>query len=132
MNRLFTARTASLLALGAAALSGYALPNSALAQAPAEGGVYIAGYGFTFARAAEQGNAAAHCGLARLYSGAEGGYRRDPPAAATHAYVARALGKDCGLTDFGASATLAKWTADEGVRRGKERVAKGFARRPLK
>ena len=85
-----------------------------------------------YARAAEQGNAAAHCGLARLYSGADGGYRRDPPAAATHDYVARALGVDCGLTNYGASATLAKWTADEGTRRGKERMAKGFGRRPLK
>jgi TPR repeat protein len=85
-----------------------------------------------YSRAAEQGSAAAHCGLARLYAGAESGYRRDPPVAATHDYVARALGKDCGLADFGASATLAKWTADEGVRRGKERIAKGFARRPLK
>ena len=55
MNRLFTARTASLLALGAAALIGCALPRAALAQAPAEGGVYIAGYGITFAQAAEQG-----------------------------------------------------------------------------
>ena len=85
-----------------------------------------------YGKAAEQGNAAAHCGLARLYAGAESGYRRDPPAAATHDYVARALGRDCGLADYGASATLAKWTADEGVRRGKERIAKGFARRPLK
>lgn len=85
-----------------------------------------------YARAADQGSAIAHCGLARLYSGLDTGYRRDPPAAATHDYVARALGKDCGITDYGASATLAKWTADEGVRRGKERVAKGFPRRPLK
>jgi hypothetical protein len=85
-----------------------------------------------YTRAADQGSPFAHCGLARLYAGLETGYRRDPPAAATHAYVAKALGRDCGITDFGASATLAKWTADEGVRRGKERVAKGFARRPLK
>ena len=53
MNRLLTARTASLLALGAAALIGCALPGSALAQA--EGGVYIAGYGISFEQAAEQG-----------------------------------------------------------------------------
>ena len=85
-----------------------------------------------YTRAADQGSPLAHCGLARLYAGLETGYRRDPPAAATHVYVAKALGKDCGITDFGASATLAKWTADEGVRRGKDRVAKGFARRPLK
>ena len=85
-----------------------------------------------YAKAADQGNAAAHCGLARLYAGLESGYRRDPPAAATHDYVARALGKDCGLSEYGASATLAKWTADEGARRGKERIAKGFARRPLR
>ena len=53
MNRLLTARTASLVALGAAALIGCALPRTALAQA--EGGVYIAGYGIDFERAAEQG-----------------------------------------------------------------------------
>lgn len=85
-----------------------------------------------YTRAAEQGSPIAHCGLARLYAGIETGYRRDPPAAATHDYVARTLGRDCGLTDYGASATLAKWTAEEGARRGKERVAKGFARRPMR
>ena len=52
MNRLLHARTASLVALGAA-LIGCALPGAALAQA--EGGVYIAGYGISFERAAEQG-----------------------------------------------------------------------------
>ena len=85
-----------------------------------------------YARAAEQGNAAAHCGLASLYAGGEGGHRRDPPMAAMHDYVAQALGKNCGLRGFGASAALAKWAADEGVRRGKERVAKGFAHRALR
>lgn len=55
MNRLFTATTASLLALGASALTGSALPGTAFARAPAEGGVYIAGYGINFQRAAEQG-----------------------------------------------------------------------------
>ena len=53
MNRLLPARTASLVALGAAALIGCALPRTALAQA--EGGVYIAGYGISFERAVEQG-----------------------------------------------------------------------------
>jgi len=53
MNRLLSAKTASLVALGAAALIGCALPGTALAQA--EGGVYIAGYGISFERAAEQG-----------------------------------------------------------------------------
>jgi TPR repeat protein len=85
-----------------------------------------------YARAAEQGSAIAHCGLARLYSGKVPGYRRDPPAAAMHDYVARVLGKECGLSDFGASEALARWTADEGARRGKDLVAKGLARRPLK
>jgi TPR repeat protein len=85
-----------------------------------------------YTRAADQGSAAAHCGLARLYAGGESGYRRDPPAAATHDYVAKALGRECGLADYGASATLAKWTAEEGARRGKERVAKGFSRRPMR
>lgn len=85
-----------------------------------------------YTRAADQGSAPAHCGLARLYAGGDTGYRRDPPAAATHDYVAKALGRDCGLADYGASATLAKWTAEEGARRGKDRVAKGFSRRPMR
>jgi TPR repeat protein len=85
-----------------------------------------------YTRAADQGSAVAHCGLARLYGGVETGYRSDPPVAATHDYVAKALGKDCGLSGYGASATLAKWTAEEGARRGKERIAKGFLRRPMK
>jgi hypothetical protein len=55
MNRLFPARTASRLALCAVALIGGALPGVARAQA--EGGVYIAGYGIDFERAAEQGMA---------------------------------------------------------------------------
>jgi TPR repeat protein len=105
------------------------------------GDLHLAGEGFAkdpekavtwYAQAADQGSVIAHCSLARLYAGAESGYRRDPPAAAMHDYVARVLGKECGLADFGASASLAKWTADEGTRRGKDLVAKGFARRPLK
>jgi hypothetical protein len=46
--------------------------------------------------------------------------------------MARALGRDCGLTDYGygASEALAKWAKQEGVRAGEERLAKGFARRP--
>jgi hypothetical protein len=43
----------ALVALGAAALLACALPHPALAQA--EGGLYIAGYRFSFERAAEQG-----------------------------------------------------------------------------
>ena len=53
MNRLLPARTASLVVLGTAALIGCALPRTTLAQG--EGGVYIAGYGISFERAAEQG-----------------------------------------------------------------------------
>jgi len=53
MNRLLPARTASLVVLGTAALIGCALPRTTLAQG--EGGVYIAGYGLSFERAAEQG-----------------------------------------------------------------------------
>ena len=53
MYRLFRAKSAFLFALGAAASIGCAQPAIALAQA--EGGVYIAGYGINFERAAEQG-----------------------------------------------------------------------------
>jgi hypothetical protein len=47
------AATRSLVALAAATLIACALPRTALAQA--EGGLYIAGYRFSFERAAEQG-----------------------------------------------------------------------------
>jgi hypothetical protein len=47
------AATGSLVALAAATLIACALPRTALAQA--EGGLYIAGYRFSFERAAEQG-----------------------------------------------------------------------------
>lgn len=53
MSRTTFAKTGSRVALGAAALMACALPHSALAQA--EGGLYIAGYRFSFERAAEQG-----------------------------------------------------------------------------
>ena len=56
-------------------------------------------------------------------------YRQDPPAAAMYDYLARTLGKDCGLTDYGAGERLIEWTANEGVRRGQARFAKGFTRR---
>ena len=55
MNRFLPAKTASLVALGATALIGCALPGTAFAQG--EGGVYIAGYRINFERAAEQGMA---------------------------------------------------------------------------
>jgi len=45
-------KTRALIGLGAAALLACALPGTALAQA--EGGLYIAGYRFSFERAAEQ------------------------------------------------------------------------------
>jgi hypothetical protein len=48
--------------------------------------------------------------------------------------MARALGKNCGLTDYGygASEALAKWaTKQEGVRLGEERLARGFTRHPV-
>lgn len=88
--------------------------------------------GAWYLRAADQGVAQAHCGVARLYAGVEAGYRQDPAAAAMHDYVAKSLGKDCGLTDYGSGAKLAEWTKKEGARRGKERLAQGFARRPLR
>jgi hypothetical protein len=47
------AATGSLVALAAATLIACALPRTALAQA--EGGLYIAGYRFSFERAAQQG-----------------------------------------------------------------------------
>ena len=53
MTRTTFAMNGALVALGAAALLACALPHPALAQA--EGGLYIAGYRFSFERAAEQG-----------------------------------------------------------------------------
>ena len=53
MKRSTFATTGPLVALGAAALLTCALPRTALAQG--EGGLYIAGYRFSFERAAEQG-----------------------------------------------------------------------------
>jgi TPR repeat protein len=85
-----------------------------------------------YLRAADQGVAQAHCGIARLYAGQQAGYRQDPAAAAMHDYVAKALGRDCALTDYGAGGKLAEWTRKEGERRGKERLAQGFKRRPLR
>jgi len=48
-----SAKTRPLIGLGAAAMMACALPCPALAQA--EGGLYIAGYRFSFERAAKQG-----------------------------------------------------------------------------
>jgi len=53
MTRAMSAKSGSLIGLGAAALIACALPCTALAQD--EGGLYIAGYRFSFERAAEQG-----------------------------------------------------------------------------
>jgi len=53
MTRAMSAKSGSLVGLGAAALIACALPRPALAQG--EGGVYIAGYRSNFERAAEQG-----------------------------------------------------------------------------
>ena len=53
MTHATSGRTASLLALGAATLIACAIPRGALAQD--EGGLYIAGDGFSFEQAAEQG-----------------------------------------------------------------------------
>jgi len=53
VTRVLAARTGSLVALGVAAVIACALPRTAFAQD--EGGLYIAGYGFSFERAAEQG-----------------------------------------------------------------------------
>jgi TPR repeat protein len=85
-----------------------------------------------YGRAADAGNADAMCAMARLYAGIEPGYHLDPPRAAMHDHMAQALGKDCGLKDlgYGASAALASWATQEGVRLGEERLAKGFTRRP--
>jgi TPR repeat protein len=85
-----------------------------------------------YERAADEGNAEAMCRAARIYAGIDPGSRLDPPAAAKLDHMARALGRDCGLTDYGygASEALAKWAKQEGVRAGEERLAKGFARRP--
>src|SRR5512137_3011679 len=53
MTRLCSPTACSLIGLGAAALLACALPGTALAQV--EGGLYIAGSGFSFEQAAEQG-----------------------------------------------------------------------------
>jgi len=52
MTRLTSAKTKSLVGLGAAALVACALPCTTFAQD--EGGLYIAGYRFSFERAAKQ------------------------------------------------------------------------------
>jgi hypothetical protein len=53
MNRVMSAKSRSLVGLGAAALIACAMPRTSLALE--EGDLYIAGYRFSFARAAEQG-----------------------------------------------------------------------------
>ncbi|RPH60499.1 MAG: hypothetical protein EHM83_14360 [Burkholderiales bacterium] len=53
MKRLISAKTNARVGLGAAALIAFAWPATALAQD--QGGLYIAGYGFNFEQAAEQG-----------------------------------------------------------------------------
>ncbi|NJD32352.1 MAG: hypothetical protein FIB04_10745 [Gammaproteobacteria bacterium] len=53
MTHTISGRTASLLGLGAAALIACSVPRISLAQD--EGGLYIAGNGFSFEQAAEQG-----------------------------------------------------------------------------
>jgi hypothetical protein len=53
MKRLMSRMTSSLVGLGAATLIAAALPCTVLAQG--EGGLYIAGYRFSFEQAAEQG-----------------------------------------------------------------------------
>jgi hypothetical protein len=81
-----------------------------------------------YRRAADQGNAEALCQLARFNAGAEVGHSQDPPAAAMYDHIAKVLGKDCGLSDYGATAKLAEWTRKEGARRAGERLAAGFGR----
>jgi len=85
-----------------------------------------------YTRAADQGVAQAHCGLARLYAGVDAGYRQDPANAAMHDFVAKSLGASCGLTDYGASERLADWARAEGARRGEKRLAQGFGRQPVR
>jgi hypothetical protein len=53
MTRAMSAKSRTLVGLGAAALIACVLSRTALAQE--EGGLYIAGYRFSFERAAEQG-----------------------------------------------------------------------------
>ncbi len=86
-----------------------------------------------YERAADEGNAEAMCRAARLYAGIDPGSRLDPPTAAKLDHLARALGKNCGLTDYGygASEALAKWAKQEGVRLGEKRLAREFTRHPV-
>lgn len=107
-------RPAAQALLGTLYLSGQGVERN-LAQAEA-----------WYRRAAEQRHAEALCGLARLNAGAEVGYPQDPPAAAMYDHLAKALGKDCGLRDYGATAKLADWAKNEGARRAQERLAAGF------
>jgi len=53
MNRVMSAKSRSLVGVGAAALIACAMPRTSLALV--EGDLYIAGYRFSFERAAEQG-----------------------------------------------------------------------------
>jgi hypothetical protein len=79
-----------------------------------------------YARAAEQGDLDALCSLARLNAGAEG-FAQDQIAASMYDALASALGRECprgaGVAD------APDWAKAAGVRRAKERLAKGFGRK---
>jgi len=79
-----------------------------------------------YGKAAEQGDLDALCSLARLNAGAEG-FPQDQIAASMYEALAKALGRECprgaGVAD------APDWAKAAGVRRAKERLAKGFGRK---
>ena len=79
-----------------------------------------------YGRAADQGDLDALCSLARLNAGAEG-FAQDQIAASMYEALAKALGRECprgaGVAD------APEWAKTAGVRRAKERLAKGFGRK---
>lgn len=81
-----------------------------------------------YGKAAEQGDLDALCSLARLNAGAEG-FPQDQIAASMYEALAKALGREC---PHGAGvADAPDWAKAAGVRRAKERLAKGFGRKEL-
>ncbi len=81
-----------------------------------------------YGKAAEQGDLDALCSLARLNAGAEG-FAQDQIAASMYEALATGLGRECPRATGVADAP--DWAKTAGVRRAKERLAKGFGRKEL-
>lgn len=79
-----------------------------------------------YAKAAEQGNIDALCSLAQLNGGAEG-FPQDQIAASMYEALAAGLGRECPRAVGVAEAP--DWAKAAGVRRAKEKLAKGFGKK---